>query len=267
MINQIKWLPFTLLIQCFVFYSCNTPNITQPEYQSMSNADWKEYLSRPFIEITINKGSIAARPYMSSFDTVTTIDSVSLDFAVQDSNLLNDSLWYSCKYRIRSSCYGEPIFYRQDTSAIYPHFVVVRYRLNKNDFLTDTIQINPAIEFINTSTISKVAINSDTFIFSATWNATILNQYYAPYMVIAIDNGLVGAEYYESHPNFDNLPETPQPPEGYKTMYARFNPEDNAFSFQSYQNLMPFMRTTYTIKRYSSFDIRATINISGNKTL
>jgi len=260
MVTQTKWLPFTLLILCFVFYSCNTPNSMQPKNQSMSNADWKEYLSRPFIAITINKTRISARPYMTSFDTVTTIDSVSLEFAVQDSNLLKDSLWYNCKYRTGTSCYGAPIFYHQDTSANYPHYVVVRYRLNKNNFLTDTIQINPAIEFINTSTVSKVAQNSDTFSFSASWNSTILNQYYAPYMVIAIDNGAAGAEYYESHPNFDNLPETPQLPEGYKTMYARFNPEDNAFSFQSSQDLMPFMRTTYTIKRYASFDVRAIVN-------
>jgi hypothetical protein len=126
----------------------------------------------------------------------------------------------------------------------------------------DTIPIDSASVFIKTVSFQRAIKDATTYNYIVNWDISALLDYYAPYMTIAIDNGVVGAEYYKSYPNYGNFPETPQPPEGYTTMYGRFKPADSTFSFQSDQDLMPFMYMEYTVKSYSHFDIRVLLIIT-----
>lgn len=242
---------------------CNkSPDITQTANPPENVVDWKAYLSKSYLLIDITNNNISAHSYILAGDTVTTIDSLTLNFSTQDSNLVKDSSWYSCKDRINMSCFGEPVYIREKKDSDYPHAIVIRYRVNKNKFITDTALIDPVNTFKKSVTFDKKTVDSTTFTYDVSWSKSAISSDYAPYMTIAIDNGIVGAEYFESHPNYDNMPETPQFPEGYRWMYGRYKTEDGTFVFQSRQDKMPFVIMVYTIKRYSQFDIRVMTHIS-----
>ena len=206
--------------------------------------DWSNYFLTPHVDLNIRKGSLYTTV---KEDSITRFTILSLDWPPQDSGLLKDLTWtYANMSYTRNSA---------DTSLVYPQFIVVRYVVNSADTFADTVPLSTAVPYIN-SFRSQKDTSADSNLYTLTWDNSYLGSAIYSYMEIYIDNGIIGAEYYESYPNYCSCPENVGF-EGYRKMYGRFEPEDNTFSFKSTQNLVPRIRAIKPVKLHQTHNLLA----------
>jgi hypothetical protein len=193
--KQILFLAILLLIS---FQCTNQPTmVNAPDNTTVE--DFNSYFSKPALTIHLSGQAI-------SIDDAEDVGSDSVIvkcvyWPKTDSSMLNDSGWFACHE------YGEFRFIRKIKADEYeyPEYLCIEYQY-KNNTVLDTIFLDSIAHFCMNMNLSTKTVNGK-FENNILWhNESIVNATMKiKYMVIAVDNGLFGAEYYRSYPNLGTL--------------------------------------------------------------
>jgi hypothetical protein len=241
-----------------IFLQCaNQPVIVKKEPDQQEINDYHAYMRKPALTVHLSDQDMLVDHTVDiGMDSIIVLQ---VHWPEKDSTMLNDSGWIACHDLPTMSCRGEFRFFRNDTTGRfqYPEYLCIEYQY-KNTETFDTVYLDSIAHFCMNTKLSRNYENGKfENIFS--WRSeTIENaDMKIKYMTIAVDNGLYGAEYYNSFPNDGPYKDgEPDGFEGYRNWYSSFSPYDNRFNFKTEQSLMPFFRTNICVKSYPEYDIR-----------
>jgi hypothetical protein len=90
---------------------------------------------------------------------------------------------------------------------------------------------------------------------SWTWDTTAFPTANKHMMSVALDNGIVNAEFLHSEPNFLNKSEV-FGPEGYRQFFGQFSPQRGSLTIVSTQSVTPRVEGTVSLANYGGMRVR-----------
>jgi hypothetical protein len=244
-----------LLLQC-----ANQPSIVKKEPGQQEIDDYHAYVNKPALTIHLSAQDISVDDTVEvGTDSIIVLQ---VHWPEKDSNLLGDSAWIACHDLPNMSCRGTFRFFRNDTAGRYryPEYLGIEYRY-KNAMMLDTVYLDSIARFCRETKLSRTFENN-TFENIISWRCETVEHagMKIKYMVIAVDNGLAGGEYYNSFPNDGPYKDgEPDGFEGYRNWYYAFSPHDNRFDLKTEQSLKPFFRMDICVKSYHEYNIRISV--------
>jgi len=151
---------------------------------------------------------------------------------------MNDTQWNKS---------GDWAYANNGSNYSFPKQLYLKFRVNGINYL-DTILLSNS--YISSTQVNKDTLDSNDYYITAKWNHNLLSASPFNFMSIMVDNGLIGAKYYHSYPNYNDFSESPQFPDGHIDLYDQFSPANDSFAVHiiNYDFIMPIILTDVAFK-------------------